>query len=181
MNFFSEWKFACFYQTVSFEMSVCIWLGCATLSIQYFSSFCVILWFFKCILNITFWGLKKKPSPGACSNPCPLSQWCHPTISSSVVPFPSSPQSFPTSGSFPVSQLFTSGGQSIRASASAAVLPMNIQGQFSLGLTGMISLLTKGLLRANSQGTSKCGNNTCSSSLLTFSPYFQGPHEFKHF
>ena len=67
------------------------------------------------------------PTPGVYPNPCPLSQWCHPTISSSVVPFSSCPQSFPASGSFPMSQLFTSGGQSIGASASASVLPMNIQ------------------------------------------------------
>ena len=86
-------------------------------------------------------------TPGACSNPCPLSRWCHPTISSSVIPFSSCLQSFPVSGSFPMSQFFASGGQSIRASASASVLPMNIQGQFPLGLTGLISLQSKGLSR----------------------------------
>ena len=75
------------------------------------------------------------PSPGACSNSCPLSQWCHPTISSSVVPFSSCLQSFPASGSFPMSQLFASGGQSIGASA-ASVLPMNIQAWFPLELNG---------------------------------------------
>ena len=85
------------------------------------------------------------PSLGACSNSCPLSWWCHPTISSSVVPFSSCLQSFPALGSFPVSQLFTSGGQSIGSSAST--LPMNIQGWFPLGLTGLISLLSKGLSR----------------------------------
>ena len=68
------------------------------------------------------------PSPRACSNSCSLSQWCHPTISSSVIPFFSHLQSFPASGYFPMSQLFTSGGQSVGASASASVLPMNIQG-----------------------------------------------------
>ena len=78
------------------------------------------------------------PTPGACSNSWPLSRWCHPTISSSVVPFSSCPQSFPASGSFPVSQFFGSGGQSIGASAS--VLPMNTQDWFPLGLTGLISL-----------------------------------------
>ena len=78
------------------------------------------------------------------SNSCPLSQWYHPTISSSVVPFFSCPQSFPASGSFPMSQLFTSGGQSIGASASASVLPMNIQDWFPLGWTGWISLQSKG-------------------------------------
>ena len=84
------------------------------------------------------------PTPGAYPDLCPLSRWCHPTISSSVVPF-SCLQSFPASGSFPVSQLFTSGGQSIGDSAS--VLPMNIQHCFPLGLTGVISLQSKGLSR----------------------------------
>ena len=78
--------------------------------------------------------------PGVCSNSCPSSQWCHPTISSSVVCFSSFLQSFPASGSFPVSQFFTSGGQSIGASASASVLPMNIQDWFPLGWTSWISL-----------------------------------------
>ena len=78
-------------------------------------------------------------SPGVCSNSYPLSWWCHPTISSSVTPFSSCPQSFPASGSFPMSRLFASGGQSIGASASSSVLPMDIQGCFSLGLTGLIS------------------------------------------
>ena len=82
------------------------------------------------------------PSPGVCSNSCTLSQWCHPTISSSVIPF-SCLQSFPASGSFLVSQLFASRGQSIGASASAPFLPMNIQGWLPLGLTGLISLLSK--------------------------------------
>ena len=86
-------------------------------------------------------------SPRVCSNSCPLSWWCHPTISSSVVPFSSFPQSCPASGSFPVSWLFTSGGQSIGASVSASVFPMNIQGWFPIGLTGLISLQSKGLSR----------------------------------
>ena len=76
-----------------------------------------------------------------------ICQWCHPTISSSVVPFSSCPQCFPTSGSFQISQLFASGGQSIGVSASASVLPMNIQDLFPLGWTGWISLLSKGLSR----------------------------------
>ena len=84
-------------------------------------------------------------TPGACSNPCPLSRWCHPTISSSVVLFSSRLQSFPASGSFPMSQTFPSGGQSIGVSASASVLPMNIQDWFPLGWTGWISLQSKGL------------------------------------
>ena len=87
------------------------------------------------------------PSPGACSNSCPLSRWCHPTISSSVIPFSSCLPSFPASGSFLRSQLFASGGQSIGTSASASVLPMNIQDWFPLGLIGWISLQSKGLSR----------------------------------
>ena len=87
------------------------------------------------------------PTPGACSNSCPLSWWCHPTILSNVVPFSSCLQSFLASGSFPMSQFFTSGGQSIGASASASVLPMNIQDWFPLGWTGWISLQSKGLSR----------------------------------
>ena len=84
-------------------------------------------------------------SPRMCSNLCPLSRWCHPTISSSVAPFSSCPQSFPTSGSFPESWFFTSSGQSIGASASTWFLTMNIQGWFYLGLTCSIPLLSKGL------------------------------------
>ena len=87
------------------------------------------------------------PTPRACSNSCPLSWWCHPTISSSVVPFSSCLQSFPASGSFPMNQFFTLGGQSIGASASASVLPMSIQDWFPLGWTGWISLQSKGLSR----------------------------------
>ena len=85
------------------------------------------------------------PSLGAYSNSCPLGWWCHPTISSSVVPFSLCLQSSPASGSFPVSQLFPSGDQSIGVSASASVLPMNIQDWFPLGLTGLISFLSKEL------------------------------------
>ena len=93
------------------------------------------------------------PAPGVYSNSCALSWWCHPTISSSVVPFSSHSQSFPASRSFPVSQLFISGGHSIGVSASASVLPMNIQDWFSLGWTGWISLLSKGLSRVFSNTT----------------------------
>ena len=85
------------------------------------------------------------PTPGACSNSCPLSQWCHPTISSSVIPFSSHLHSFPASGSFQMSQFFASGGQSTGVSASASDLPMNIQDLFHLGWTGWISLQSKGL------------------------------------
>ena len=90
-------------------------------------------------------------SPGVCSNTCPSGLWCHPTNSSSVTTFSSCPQSFPASGSFPTTQFFTSGGLSIRASAS--VFPVNIQGWFPLGLVGLISLLSKGLSRVFSSTT----------------------------
>ena len=92
-------------------------------------------------------------SPRVCSSSCPLNWWCHPTISSSVAPFSSWLQSFPASGSFPMSQLFTSGGQRLGVSASASVLPVNIQGWFSLGWTDLISLLSKGLSRVFSRTT----------------------------
>ena len=91
------------------------------------------------------------PTPGVHPNPCPLSRWCHPTISSSVIPFSSCLQSFPASASFPVSQFFTSGSQSIGAATS--VLPMNIQGWFPLGWTGWISLQSKGFTKVFSNTT----------------------------
>ena len=104
------------------------------------------------------------PTPGACSNSCPSRQWCHSTISSSVVPFSSCVQPFPASGSFPVSQFFASGGQSIGASAS--ILPMNIVDWFPLGLTSLISLESKGLWRVFSNTTVQKHH----SSALSF-PY----------
>ena len=93
------------------------------------------------------------PNPGVHPNPCPSSQWCHPTISSSVIPFSSCPQSFPASGSFQICQLFTSGGQSIGVSASTLVLPMNTQDWSPLGWTGWISLQSNGLSRVFSNTT----------------------------
>ena len=109
--------------------------------------------------------------PGVCSNliwaieSCLLSQWCHPTISSSVTPFSSCLLSFPASESFSGSQLFTSGGQSTRASASASVLPMNIQDWFPLGWTGWISWLSKGLSRVFSNTTVQSINSLALSLL----------------
>ena len=103
-------------------------------------------------ISVTPWTIQHvrlpclSPAPRACSNSCPLSWWCHPTISSSVFPF-SCLQSLPALGSFPVSQFFTSGGPIIGASASASVLPVNIQDWFPWGWTGLISLLSKGLSR----------------------------------
>ena len=93
------------------------------------------------------------PTPGVHANSCPSSQWCHPAISSSVIPFSSCPQSLPASGSFPLSQLFTWGGQSIGVSALASVLPMNTQDWSLLGWTGWTSLQSKGLSRVFSNTT----------------------------
>ena len=94
-------------------------------------------------------------TPGAYTNSCPSSQWCHPTISSSVIPFSSHLQSFPASGSFPMSPFFASGGPNIGVSASASVLPMNIQDWFPLGLTDLISLQSKRLSRLFSNTTNQ--------------------------
>jgi len=105
------------------------------------------------------------PTPRAHPNSCPLSQWCHPTISSSVVPFSSCLQSFPASGSFQMSQSFARGGQSIGVSASASVLPMNTQDWFPLGWKGCISLHSKGLSRVFSNYSSK-------ASILWRSAFF---------
>ena len=93
------------------------------------------------------------PTPRVHSNPCPLNQWCHPTISSSVIPFSSCPQSFPASGSFQMSQLFASGVQSIGVSSSTSVLPVNTQEWSPLGWTGWISLQSEGLSRVFSNTT----------------------------
>ena len=93
------------------------------------------------------------PSPGVCSNSCPVSQWCHPTISSSVIAFSSSLQAFPASGSFPMSWLFASGSQRTGASALASILPVNFQGWFPLGLTGLICSLSRGLSGVSSRTT----------------------------
>ena len=94
------------------------------------------------------------PTPRVCSNSCPLSPWCHPTISSSIIPFSSYLQSFPASGSFPMSQFFASGGLSIGVSASVSVFPMNIQDWFPLGLTGLICLQSKGKINLHSLAAS---------------------------
>ena len=108
------------------------------------------------------------PSPtlGVYSDSCPLSQWCHPTISSSVVPFFFCLQSFPTSGSFQMSQFFSSGGQSIGVSASASVLPMNIQDWFRLGCTGWISLQSEGLKSLLQHHSSKASILRCSAFFI---------------
>ena len=107
----------------------------------------VTLWIAACRLPCP------SPTPRACSNSCPSSRWCHPTISSSVSPSPLAFSLSPHQGLFPVSQFFASGGWSIGASASASVLPVNIQDWFPLGLTGLISLLSKGVSRVFSSTT----------------------------
>ena len=104
-------------------------------------------------------------TPGVHPNPCPMNQWCHPTISSSVFPFSSCPQSFPASGSFPMSQLFSSGGQSIGVSVSASVLPINTQDWSPLGWTGWISLQSKGFTRVFSNTTVQSINSLVLSFL----------------
>ena len=105
------------------------------------------------------------PTPRVYPNPCPLSRWCHPAISSSVVPFSSCPQSLPASGSFSMSQLFTSGGQSIGVSASASVLAMNTRDWSPLGWTSWISLQSKGLSRVFSKTTVQNINSLALSFL----------------
>ena len=122
---------------------------------------CVLLLFSRSVVSGSLWPHELQhtrppcpsPTPRACLNSCLLSLWCHPTISSSDVNFSSCLQSSPASGSFPMSQFFTSGGQSIGASASASVLPMNIQDRFPLGLTSLISLQSKGPSRVFSRTT----------------------------
>ena len=113
---------------------------------------------------------------GACSNSCPSSRWCHPTISSSVVPFSSCPQSLPASGSFPMSQLFTSSDPSIGVSASTSVLPMNTQDWSPLGWTGWISLQSKGLSRVFSNTTVQSINSLALSFL--YGPTLTSIHDY---
>ena len=129
--------------------------GIETWAVQPFSSVQSLshIWLFVTPWTAACQASYPSPTPGACSNSCPLNQGCHPTILSSVVPFLSCLQSFPASASFQMSQSFTSGGQVIEASASASVLPKNIQDWFSLGLTGLISWQSKGLSRVFSNTT----------------------------
>ena len=134
-----------------------------------------VLWSqFSCsVVSDPFWphGLQHtrlsclSPTPRSCSNSCPLSQWCHPAISSYVVPFFSCLQSFPASGSFPMSQLFTSGGQIIGVSASTSVLPKNAQ-DWSLAWTGWLSLQSKGLFKSLLQ------HHSSKTSILWCSTFF---------
>ena len=121
------------------------------------------------------------PTPGASSNSCPLSRWCHPTISSSVVPFSSCLQSFPASGSFQVSQFFASGGQSIRVSASTSVLPVSTQDWSPLGWTGWIFLQSKGLSKSLLQHHSSKASILWRSAFFIVQlshPYMTSPRSF---
>ena len=117
-----------------------------------------------------------QPSPGACSNSFPLSQWCHPTISSSVTHLSACSQSFPESESFPVSRLCSSGRQSTETSASVSVLPVNVQGWFPLGLTGLIALQSKVLLRVFSSTTIESINSSAPS--LLYGPTSISVHDY---
>ena len=121
------------------------------------------------------------PTPGVYPNSCPLSRWCHPAISSSVIRFSSCPQSFPASGSFQMSQLFASGGQSTEVSASRSILPMNTQDWFPLGWTGWISLQSKGLSRVFSNTTVQKPQffGAQPSALLLSSDFSSGPLELE--
>ena len=156
------------YEAYSFEAIIHPWNG--FLSPSWENQACPLSmykyhWgFWWCSVAQSFWSLwshglqhTRLPcpslSPGACSKSCSSSQWCHPAMLSSVMSFSSHLQSFPASGSFPMTQFFTSGGQSIKVSASASVLPMNTQDPYPLGLTSLISLESKGLSRVFSNTT----------------------------
>ena len=155
------WKiFPIFYYFFENSILYCLLLQCLsswTFPSLYLSSLLLnfLLLFSSSIVSDSLWphGLQHarlpcpSPFPGVCPNPWPSSWWCHATISSSVIPISSCPQSFPASGSFQMSQFFQSSGQRIGASASASVLPMNIQDWFPLELTGLISLQSRGLPR----------------------------------
>ena len=123
-----------------------------------------------------FNGLELGQTLGACSNSCPSSRWCHPTISSSVIPFSSHLQSFPASGSFQMCQLFSSGGQSIGTSVSTSVFLMNIQDWFPLQLTGLISSKSRGLSRVFSNTTVQ--KHPVFSAQLSYSPILTSIHDY---
>ena len=141
---------------------MCCWILFARILLRSFASVFIIDLFFSCkVMSDSLWPHRlqhaRLPCPslslGVCSNSCSLSQWCHPNVSSCIVHFSSCLQSFPASGSLPMSQIFRSGGQSTGDSALASVLPMNIQGWFPLGLNGFISFLSKELSRVFSKTT----------------------------
>ena len=139
-------------------ISRCRTIDMEVMRIQYGVQFSTVQSLSHVRFFVTPWAAARQASlsmtnSGVHPNPCPLSRWCHPTISSSVAPLSSCPQSFPASGSFQMSQLFTSGGQSVGVSASTSVPPMNTQDWSPLGWTGWISLQPKGLSRVFSNTT----------------------------
>ena len=155
-----KWKFLrCIEASVSFKIKLPgpYWDGMISPKWCVFSS----VLFSRSVVTNSLWPHEPKharppcpsPTPGVCPNPFLSSRWCHPTISSSVAPFSSCPQSFPASGSFQMSPFFASGGPSIGVSASTSVFPMNTQDWFPLGWTGWISLQSKGLSRVFSNTT----------------------------
>jgi len=131
------------------ETNITLQIHCQFSSVQSLSRVRLFVTPWTAALQLSY----PSPTPRVYSNSCPLCRWCHPTISSSVVPFSSLLQSFPASGSFPVSQFFTSNGQSIGVSASTSVLPMDTQNWLPLGLIGWISLQSKELSRVFSNTT----------------------------
>ena len=152
---------------------ICITISALQMrSIQFFTYMLIVLLFSRSVMynSLQAHGLQHirllcpSLSSRVCSNSWPLSQWCHPIISSSVIPFSSCLQSFPASRSFQMSRHLSSDGQNIGASASTSVLPMNIQGWFPLGVTGLISLKSKGLSRVFS--STRVGKHQCSAFCM---------------
>ena len=187
--------------TQHWECTKCRWLGHLLMDIfllwpsshnihvyqiilNFYNAVCQLLWFSHSVMSDSLrpHGLQhaRLPcpslSPTDCSNSCPLSQWCHPTISSSVVPFSSCPQSFSTSGSFPMTQFFSSGGQSIGAYVSKSVLPMTIQKWFPLGWTDWISLQPKRFWRIFSSTRIKSLNSLVLG--LLYGPTLTSVHDY---
>ena len=145
----TSWQYWVFLSMNLEHLFIYLLLWCLSSKLRIFPYTGLVHIFFqfgRSVVSNSLWphGLKhtklpcSSPTPGACSNSCPSSQWCHPTISTSVIPFSFRLQSFPASGSFPMSQFFVSGGQNIGVSASASVLLMDVQDWFPLGLTGLI-------------------------------------------
>ena len=149
-----------FLDSLVCSIGICLWFYAST-SFEIWKWDFILFQFSCSVMSDSFWlhGLQQvrlpcpSSTPGACSNSCPSSRWCHPAISPSVIPFCPCLQSFTASGSFPMSQFFASGGQRIGVSASTSVLPLNIQDWLLLGWTGLISLQSRGLSRVFSSTT----------------------------
>ena len=145
-------------------------------------SWVVVQSFSRVWLFVTLWTAARQASLSftisrRCSNSCPLSQWCHPTISSSVVPFSSCPQSFPSSGPFQRSQFLASGGQTTGVASSVSVLPMNFQGWFPLGLTGLISCCPRDCQESSPAPQLESINSLVLSRL--YGPIFTSVHDYR--